>query len=376
MSNLVFPSITANPKTFAVGWPIKKTPSYLTIVQTPASRRGQTRISLTPNPIWRWELDLTMLRGDLNQASSAVETLLAFYQRMQGAAEDWLFQDPYDNAAAGELLATGDGVTTQFQLRRSLQTLGAEMMQTVFPTAIKIDGATVPAGPQASGNQWYCGLENLLLYSQDFSNTSAWGIIANATITPNTIVAPDGTTTADDVSFSATGTGSYVGQPNLTPPYAIAGETFTFSVWLKTASGTHSLTLNVEDQLGVVIAISAFQVTTSWQRFSITGTFNNATTGFKVFIYNPDAVTHYHYWGAQLERWTSATSYVATTSVAPVIPRGLATLAIAPALGTQVTADFSYYYRCRFLEDDLADLEEFLYQYWALSSLKFESVIL
>jgi len=44
-----------------------------------------------------------------------------------------------------------------------------------------------------------------------------------------------------------------------------------------------------------------------------------------------------------------------------------------PTDGSVITMDFSFYYRCRFLED-VVDFEQFMYNLWTLRSLKFRSV--
>lgn len=49
------------------------------------------------------------------------------------------------------------------------------------------------------------------------------------------------------------------------------------------------------------------------------------------------------------------------------------TFATAPAAGTVVTADFSYAFNCRFLDDQM-DFEEFMSNLWRLDSMKFRSV--
>jgi hypothetical protein len=45
----------------------------------------------------------------------------------------------------------------------------------------------------------------------------------------------------------------------------------------------------------------------------------------------------------------------------------------APAAGVSITADFSYAFQCRFVEDDL-DFEEFMASLWKPGSVKFRSV--
>jgi hypothetical protein len=151
---------------------------------------------------------------------------------------------------------------------------------------------------------------------------------------------------------------------------------------LKVATGTGSLVLYLTDGNGFGSPASPITVplTVGWRRFSITDTFPSVVTsqggGTVGVILRSTGAGTVHAWGAQLERWSSPTSYVVTTNNAPQTPRGLVTFNSAPAANLQVTADFSYYYRCRFLEDELNDLEEFLFQLWDCKSLKFRSVLL
>jgi len=45
----------------------------------------------------------------------------------------------------------------------------------------------------------------------------------------------------------------------------------------------------------------------------------------------------------------------------------------APGSGVTVSADFSYAFNCRFLDDQM-DFEEFMSNLWKLDSMKFRSV--
>lgn len=533
MSNLVFPMPAPPQGSWA--FPVKKTPSYKTLVQTPASNRGENRVSLTPNPIYMFEYDFSYLKGDFQTLGSAIANLMGFYQAVRGTSDDWLFLDPYDNgitaagltngnfeqssslpppgwgAAGGavlsydtttpydgtrslvvasfggngaisttlratpgqtfsasciakfigggsttsaamvmafrnsagsvltaptqsttsagwtpltvdavapagtatvevelilfggssngqaefddvtlsimtlgsQLIGVGNGSQTQFQIGRALAFGGFEMLQNVFPTALFVNGVQVPAGPQASGNQWYCGLENWLQYSQAFTQ-SVWGLannggVGNGVVVDNAVAAPDGTTTAATVTWpSTTVGGTYAEIHQFGIPAPAPGTTFTFSVWIQSNSGNPNGLIAIVDVFGQALALQNIVITPSWQRFTVTATAPSIVNGpIGVIIRDQNnAATQYRLWGAQLERWSSPTSYVATTNIAPVFPRGLATLTTAPAIGAQVTADFSYYYRCRFLEDEFSDLEEFMFQLWELKSTKFKSLIL
>jgi uncharacterized protein (TIGR02217 family) len=52
---------------------------------------------------------------------------------------------------------------------------------------------------------------------------------------------------------------------------------------------------------------------------------------------------------------------------------GLLTFGVAPAAGLIITADFTYYFRCRFT-DDKYDFENFMYRLWQLKKMTFISV--
>jgi uncharacterized protein (TIGR02217 family) len=52
---------------------------------------------------------------------------------------------------------------------------------------------------------------------------------------------------------------------------------------------------------------------------------------------------------------------------------GLVTFATAPGSGLVITADYSYYFRCRFVDDSYA-FENFMFRLWQLKKLTFISV--
>jgi uncharacterized protein (TIGR02217 family) len=52
---------------------------------------------------------------------------------------------------------------------------------------------------------------------------------------------------------------------------------------------------------------------------------------------------------------------------------GLVTFSTAPGSGLIITADYSYYFRCRFVDDSYA-FENFMFQLWQLKKLTFISV--
>lgn len=144
--------------------------------------------------------------------------------------------------------------------------------------------------------------ENLLTYSQDFDN-AAWIKANGATITANSSVAPDGTTTADTLTFSSDSLSSV----NRTAASSATGP-YTFSVWLRVEAGT--LDVRIRAGNGVSITVTA---TTVWQRFSVTETLSGSSS-VPVIMNAAPASSSVYIWGAQLEQRSQVTAYTPTTT--------------------------------------------------------------
>ena len=84
---------------------------------------------------------------------------------------------------------------------------------------------------------------NLLTFSEQFDNAT-WTKV-NATITANSIIAPDETTTADTLTISSTSGYPYKGIT------VVAGTSYTMSVYAK-AGDTNGITLAVFTQIGQI----------------------------------------------------------------------------------------------------------------------------
>lgn len=141
---------------------------------------------------------------------------------------------------------------------------------------------------------------NLLTYSAEFDN-AAWGKFVSASVTANTTTAPDGTATADTLTLASTANSRIEQTVTVS-----SGQTYTFSVWMRVASGTLSVRLyGIDTGAG-----SAFTVNTSWQRFSITQVASSGTR-FPAIVTDGTAGSVF-IWGAQLEAGAFATSYIPT----------------------------------------------------------------
>ncbi len=164
---------------------------------------------------------------------------------------------------------------------------------------------------------------NLILQSQALGTTWAAGGASHPTVTSDTSTAPDGTLTADTVTF--TGSNSYLFQ-SLT---FVASKTYTVSVYAKVATGTSAFRFKVYDG-GTLDTLSTDQaVTTSWQRFSFDVTSSAGADGGDLGLRENVAAdaTDVIFWGFQIERtdannaWSQPfpSAYISTTTVAVTV---------------------------------------------------------
>jgi hypothetical protein len=179
--------------------------------------------------------------------------------------------------------------------------------------------------------------ENLLLQSQALG--SAPWVPSDITITSNTAVAPDGTTTAEAIQHSAT-SGS-LAQPvtslantsttlSLYVKQSVAGHLRVicgllggsiFGGWFNTDTGAWGTTGGSGG--GAVTGTSVTALANEWYRIVITGTNTSTTHNVTFYLTDTDntsvrSTTPVAFlWGAQIEQRSSVTAYTATTT-API----------------------------------------------------------
>ena len=110
MSSYVYPTLPG------LGWSFIKTPLWKTgKSETASGREFRTRYQTYPRYTYKLTYEVLRERDGLTE----LQTLMGFFNKVNGSFDTFLFADPDDNAVTAQLFGTGDGVTTQFQLVRS-----------------------------------------------------------------------------------------------------------------------------------------------------------------------------------------------------------------------------------------------------------------
>jgi len=124
-------------------------------------------------------------------------------------------------------------------------------------------------------------LENMAKHSEDFA-AAVWDKNgASCSVTSNAIIAPDGNQTADVVT-------AVTSTPVIQQQIAglVDGGTYTFYIWARVASGTRKVSVAIVNNAYATYLAGPTQVTltTSWQRFKITGTLASGQTGLWIVV--------------------------------------------------------------------------------------------
>jgi hypothetical protein len=161
----------------------------------------------------------------------------------------------------------------------------------------------------------FLGPENLLLHSEAFDN--AYWTKIGASVTANSVANPlDGSLTADTITISSATTLVF-GRARVIP-----NTTYTFSVWLRSITGTYNLKLSRTNTLTWVGSTLSpvFTLDTTWQRYSLTFTTGASETLADCLIGSEQSTPFatingsFYAFGAQLNVGSVAGVYQPTTA--------------------------------------------------------------
>jgi hypothetical protein len=214
--------------------------------------------------------------------------------------------------------------------------------------------------------------QNNVQYSQDFGN--AYWTKNNSSIVSNTVTAPDGTTTADQlIEDSSTGTGHNFNRPNINLPIQYTnGVGVSCYVKSNTRSsfllgwGTNSSSIDIRaifnlstgvitstNPYGLTMVTQLLDVGSGWYRATFhVATIYPANRGFFLglvdssgnYVYDGDGTSGIYIWGAQLELdEPTVSTYLPTTTTEPLygltdVTRGTnGTTAVTASSGDPIT---------------------------------------
>lgn len=183
---------------------------------------------------------------------------------------------------------------------------------------------TSPSPKMVYGSDGVLGYapHNLCFQSEAFA-TSPWADTIGGTGVAPTVTAdagndPNGNPTADRIQFSLAGGTAITDISRRRQSITVIATPHTFSVYLRSYDGSSTYNMHITDPSGSTRNIV---VTGSWQRFEVSATATGSAATYAVGIRGGQIPANSNTadvlaWGAQLNRGSSALTYVPTTTAA------------------------------------------------------------
>jgi len=206
---------------------------------------------------------------------------------------------------------------------------------------------------------------NLATYSEAFDN-AAW-VKSQATVTPNVIISPNGSLSADKLVEGTGSSGSYVSSAII----SVSTGQITNSIWLKSGERTEAVIFEQVTVKGIYIDLengtfiqnlvnppdnyTIVKGNDGWVKVSITTT-NTTTSRMRIYPslngsvgYQGDGISGIYIYGAQLEELSYPTSYIPT--VGTTVTRVADACNNAGTVNDFNSAEGSFYCEFQLLQD-------------------------
>jgi hypothetical protein len=134
---------------------------------------------------------------------------------------------------------------------------------------------------------------NLMTYSNPRQTGTAWGTTGTVTWGSSTLTDPTGGSAAQSITFGTTGSAIF----NTSGTTVVSGITHTFSVWMRSATGTTTVRIGDAN----VAPVATVTLTTTWQRFSCQYTTSGTNDGGAIYSQTGTPSAEFYVWGAQVQ---------------------------------------------------------------------------
>lgn len=169
MSVLVFPTLAGQ------GWDIERTPMWQNTRQK-AYSGAETTIAYWSYPKYSWAFGFNVLRqGTFGMPATAYTEfaqLFGFFNQLFGDWDSFLYTDNTDNSVTDQTIATGDGVTTAFQLVSAFGSFVQPIFAPNVVTNVKVNGVAKTPGVDYNVSVWGDTVPGVITFVSAPANTA------------------------------------------------------------------------------------------------------------------------------------------------------------------------------------------------------------